>query len=302
MAKIERVNMKPMLASGLDEEIVKAHLLQGPLFMSAKLDGIRALATGTELLSRSLKPIPCKAVVDLFKEYKDYDGELIYGEPNGENVYNETFSGVMTIEGTGENVRFFVFDHVAVPADEYIQRMSRIQAHTDKRVYMVPQKLVKTFDEVLELEEQLLQQGFEGAMLRRPKAPYKFGRATAKSLDLMKVKREEDTEGLILSVYEAMQNNNEAFTNELGQTDRSSHAENKEGKGMCGGFVLKLADGTVTKVSAGRFNHKERIVIWNHRDILVSKSTFIKFRHFPYGRIEKPRQGRALGFRDPIDM
>ena len=287
--------MKPMLASPLLEESIINALKTGFLYGSPKLDGIRALGIDGILKARSLKPIPNKFIQEeLAKQGVDkLDGELIVGAPNAEDVYRSTFSGVMSIEGTPE-FTFYVFDFLADAP--YKGRLAKLAS--SGRVKVLEQVQLASLDEIYAYETKNLEAGYEGIMLRRPDAPYKFGRATAKSLDLMKVKREEDSEAEVVEIYPAYENMNEAYTNELGHTDRTTHAENKVAKDMVGGFVLSK-DGKTFKCSAGKFNHAEREAIWKARDNYLGK--LLKYRSFAYGVLNAPRFPRALGWRDEMD-
>lgn len=287
--------MKPMLASQLNEEAITLALKQGFLYGSPKLDGIRALGIDGMLKARSLKPIPNKFIqAELAKQGVDkFDGELIVGAPNDEQVYRNTFSGVMSIEGES-NFSFYVFDYlIDAPYKDRLAKLVDVG-----RVKVLEQVPLHSLEEIFEYEKRNLELGFEGVMLRRPDAPYKFGRATPKSLDLMKVKREEDAEAVIVEIYPAYENTNEAYTNELGHTDRTTHAENRIAKEMVGGFVLKSGDSTF-KCSAGKFTHEEREAIWKQRDRYIGK--LLKYRSFAYGVLNAPRFPRALGFRDEMD-
>lgn len=303
--------MKPMLASGLNEEIVKAYLANsGPLFMSPKLDGIRGIVRNGAVYGRSFKPLPNAHVQSKLSlpEFDGLDGELIVGPPNGEYVYKRAYSGIMTKKGEPD-FTFFVFDDLSEIDLPYINRyakLSKWRAHIWVRP--LPQKMVSTFEQVLAFETEMLEQGFEGAMIRRPNAPHKEGKVVQKnpneqSLLLMKVKREEDVDVQIHSCYEARENKNEAFTNELGRTERSTHQENRIPMDTLGGFYVTYND-EVTKCAPGKFDHKERKEIWERwkADPEGLKKEFIKMRHFGYGADKKPRFPRALGFRDPVDM
>lgn len=290
---------KPLLAASYDEKTLEKQFATGmPLLVSAKLDGIRATIQGIPL-ARSLKPIPNKYLQAKYSaaHLQGLDGEFIAGEPNSPTVYRDTFSAVMTIAGEPENVRLFVFDHLESPKSGYLERYAKCKQGDG--VVVVPQKMVKSVDEVLAFEQNILEQGYEGAMIRHPNAPYKFGRSTARELILMKLKREIDEESKVIDIYEAMTNNNEAFTNELGYTDRSTHAENLEGSGIAGGFVLEK-DGLQFRCSMGRFDHSERREIWENRDKYLGK--LVKYRYFGYGVKEAPRHPRALGWRSEVDM
>lgn len=288
----------PMLAKAYDRKRLEKHFGQGGVVLgSPKLDGIRCVIRGGNVLARSLKPIPNHHIREMLSGFNYHDGEIIIGDPADPLVLSNTNSGVRSEDGE-PNFTFWVFDHFEKPEDPYITRILRIQ--NDYPVRMLPQKMIKTLDEFDATEAEFLEQGFEGMMLRRPNAPYKFGRSTPIDMALNKVKREEDFDALIDDVFEAMENTNEAYTNELGRTARSSHAEGKVAKGMAGGFWVKH-EGKPFKVSAGKLTHKEREWAWENRDKLIGKQ-HIKYRAFMYGIVNVPKLGRALGFRDTFDM
>lgn len=291
---------KPMLASTLDEAAIAEYLKNMPLMISPKLDGIRVVVDQQRrALGRSLKPIPNEHVQGMFQtlDLCSYDGEIVVGPPNSPTTYRDTFSGVMSKQGVPD-FTYWVFDHFEKPNEAYFERLRRLYSRGFVKV--LPHKLCKTVEDIHEYEKVFLEQGFEGAMLRRPGASYKHGRATVKSLDLMKVKREVDDESLIFDIYPAYENQNEAFTNELGHTDRTSHQENLVAKDMAGGFILQR-DGEQFRCSMGKFDHAEREWVWKNKDSLIGKA-YVKYRSFPHGEKDKPRFPRALGFRDPIDM
>ena len=81
-------------------------------------------------------------------------------------------------------------------------------------------------EDVLQYEKEFLEIGAEGVMLRSPTGPYKQGRSTLKEGYLLKVKQFTDAEARVIGFDEKMHNANEADVGELGQTKRSSHAEN----------------------------------------------------------------------------
>lgn len=236
---------KPMLASPAED-----HLIQWSVLASAKLDGVRAIVRGGVVLSRALKPIPNKNVQKRFSHLEHFDGELIVGASNDPDVLRATTSGVMRVDGDPE-VSFHVFDHVASPLTPYSQRYHElllVKKPTDG-VTVVKQTRLFDADGLREYETCVLDQGYEGVMLRRPDAPYKFGRSTAREGYLLKVKRFHDDEFEIVGFEEEMFNANEATTSELGRTKRSSHKANKIPKGRLGALVLKYGDTTFNCVT-----------------------------------------------------
>lgn len=285
---------KPMLASSAEE-----HLIQWPVLASAKLDGVRAIVRGGVVLSRALKPIPNKNVQKRFSHLEHFDGELIVGASNDPDVLRATTSGVMRVEGDPD-VSFHVFDHIASPLTPYSQRhheLLLVKKPTDG-VTVVKQTRLFDADGLREYETYVLDQGFEGVMLRHPDAPYKFGRSTAREGYLLKVKRFHDAEFEIVGFEEEMFNANEATTSELGRTKRSSHKANKIPKGRLGALVLKYGD-TTFNCGTG-FNDAERERIWAERESYLGK--LAKIKYFAHGIKDVPKLPSFLGIRDERDM
>lgn len=290
---------KPLLASPVDFKLLD----YGNLWASPKLDGIRAIVINGVVLSRKLLPIPNDYVQHLFgrPQFEGFDGELIVGSATSKTVYNDTYSGVM--KKTGEpDVRYHVFDHITNPDDEYHKRRERLWGATvDENIFVVPQATLLSEETLLAMEAAYLEQGYEGMMLRAyhgPKSRYKFGRSTTAQGTLLKLKRFSDAEAVIVGVEEEMQNNNEAMMDELGNMKRSSHRENKVGKGRLGALVCLTGGGHRFTIGTG-FDSFSRKALWERREELVGK--LAKYKHFDYCVKDAPRFPVFLGLRDPSD-
>lgn len=291
-------NFKPLLAKEADLN----NLDFGNIWASPKLDGIRAIVIDGVVMSRKLLPIPNEYVQERFRHLEGLDGELIVGEPNDKEVYNATYSGVMKRTGQPE-VNFWVFDHIADPNEDYCRRYLRLDEayNSSASVYKVQQHGVDNMEALLDIEDFYLKKGYEGLMLRAvqgPRSRYKFGRSTPKEGTLLKLKRFSDKEAVIVGVEEEMKNNNIATVDELGHTKRSSHQENKVGKGRLGALVCEL-DGVRFNIGTG-FTAKVREDLWGERDALIGQ--YAKFKSFDIGVIDAPRFPVFLGLRSPIDM
>lgn len=290
---------KPMLAT--DAELDK---LRFPLYASPKLDGVRAVVRDGVVYSRSNKPIPNAFVQKLFGRLDALDGELIVGDPCSKTVYRDTVSGVMSQEGE-PNVMFYAFDCVRDIRAEYTCRQRWLSEVLDKhhsshiRVNILEQVLMKSLDELLVYEEECLTDGYEGLILRDPNAPYKMGRSTVKEGYLLKLKRFMDAEAVVIGFEERMENLNEARTNELGRTSRSSHKENKRGRGDLGALLLRTPEGVEFACGTG-FVDAERAEIWANRDRILG--SVAKYKFFPVGVKEAPRHPVFLGWRMKEDM
>jgi DNA ligase-1 len=287
---------KPMLACEVDLD-----KLRFPVLASAKLDGVRAIVRDGVVYSRSNKPIPNKFVQQRFKHLEHFDGELIYGAPTATDVYRRTVSAVMSQSTDGEDVAFHVFDHVGWPHEAYALRQGRTlrTIHLTRGVFSHLQVVIDDLNQLLTFETECLGSGYEGLILRDPNAPYKMGRSTMKEQYLMKLKRFTDAEFEVIGYEERMENTNEAFTNELGRTKRSSHQAGKVGRGDLGALVLQ-GDGFTFSCGTG-FDDATRQALWEARDRdLIGRLAKIKF--FQIGMKEAPRHPVFISFRPDIDL
>lgn len=271
--------------------------LRYPLLVSPKLDGIRAYVREGVVYSRKNKPIPNKHVQTLFKPYDYFDGELIVGDPTDPFVYRNTMSGVMSVDGEPD-VKYFVFDHLLYLHEPFALRNGRSLRYNRKVTVALEQKLITTYDELLEHEAKILELGYEGLILRDPNAPYKCGRSTVKEGGMLKLKRFSDAEFTVVGFEERLKNNNEATTDETGRTKRSSHKANKSGRGDLGALVLQHNGDTFTCGTG--FTDAERADIWDNQDKYLGRLAKVKF--FAIGAYDKPRHPVFLGWRDKRDV
>ena len=287
------MTFKPMLAGKCSD--VKR--LRFPVVASPKLDGIRATVQGGVVMSRSLKPIPNRHVQALFSQCEGFDGELIAGDPTAPNVFRATTSAVMTEEGTPD-VNFWVFDSFREPNVPWWLRLPTLSDHP--KVVIVDQIKCHTVDELDAVESRCLSLGYEGVMLRDPNGPYKQGRSTEREGILLKLKRFEDSEALVLGMVEKMHNGNEAKTNALGHTERSGHQANLLPMNTMGALLVKdLNTGIEFSIGSG-FDDDERARWWAMKN--NGRGRIIKYQHFPSGVKDKPRFPTYLGERNPMDM
>ena len=299
MAKAEKPSIKPMLVGTVKN---LGELKDYPYLCSRKLDGVRALIIDGKVYSRTLKLIPNKHVQELFgkEEFNGFDGELIIGEPNANDVYNKTVSGVMSHDGEPD-VHYYVFDLYDQGESGYEDRYRHIiNAHLPANIHVVESFMGHDIDNILQFETIVVEQeGYEGIMLRKMDKPYKFGRSTLKEGGLLKFKRFTDDEATILAVTEKMSNQNEAFTNELGATVRSLKKEGMVQADTMGSILVKNTEGVEFEVGTG-FTDEQRQYFWDNKDELIGKT--IKYRYQKVGVKEKPRFPSFIGFRSEVDM
>jgi len=289
----------PMLAASTDGKGLKL-----PMLASPKLDGVRALVIGGVVVSRKFKPIPNKHVQRLFghAKFNGLDGELIAGDPCDPECYRATVSSVMS-EGGEPDVTFHVFDDVSCADSSFQHRLDKVfERSKAKGLQCVTHRAVHTEDQLLSFEAECLARGYEGVMLRQALGPYKEGRSTLKEGWLLKLKRFEDSEAVILGMQEMMHNANEKAVGTGGQLERGHKKAGMQGMGVLGAFhVRDCKSGVEFDIGSG-FTKAERELFWGDALSTHLHGKIIKYQFFPMGSKDKPRFPTFKGFRDPIDM
>jgi DNA ligase-1 len=297
-------------------KVTDVNKLKYPLLASIKLDGVRSFirnagACGSRkyradgvVLSRKLKPIPNVFVQELFHNLPDgTDGELILGDPAAKDCYRKTTSATMGRDNPeGKNVTYHVFDKMVDRpfTERYIIVKAEWWLHK-KQVRIVEQVTINSAEELLELEAKALAQGHEGLMVRSLDGPYKHGRSTEREGILLKLKRFVDSEAVVESYVPFMHNENEAMTDELGHTKRSTAKEGKVALEMLGKLIgHDVKTGMEVECGTG-FTHEERRHLWIFRDKMIKDRWLFKYKYFPTGGKDKPRFPVFIGWRDPID-
>ena len=294
------LKVKPLLSCE-----VSLDKINFPVYTSTKFDGIRALVIDSVVYSRSLKPIRNKYVQKLFgrPEYNGMDGELVVGDIYAKDVFQKTTSGVMSEDGEPD-VTFHVFDLWNIPTFDYEYRQRYLQEillDEDKEYPSIVYAMIhlcKNIDDLTFFLEHERNVGGEGLIGRKPKGIYKYGRSTPKEQLSIKFKFFEQDEFEVVGFEERMHNTNEATTNELGYTERSSAKDGMQPMNMLGSLVLKYG-GTVFKCGTG-FNDEQRKEIWMNKSTYLGKLASI--RYMSVGSKDLPRVPSFQGFRDKDDM
>lgn len=316
-----RPSFQPMLAS---REAPDTSSMSYPIYASPKLDGVRALVRGGRLVSRALKPIPNSFVSSRFslREYNGLDGELILGSPTAPDVYRVT-QKALSAHGGEPDVTFYCFDVWDEPKLPYHERQQILVARCKDlpHVFCLTGRHIPHEPELLLYEESTLNQGYEGLILRSPGGLYKHGRATLREATMMKLKRFTDSEAEVLGIAEEMHNGNEATTDKLGRTERSSHQAGLTGKARMGKLACldrKYFPDAPFGCGTG-FTAKEREEIWRRRTgervqlatgvdgklewyWKVERPWTVKYKYFAHGVKDRPRHPVYLGERGKWDQ
>jgi DNA ligase-1 len=281
--------------------------LKYPLIASIKLDGIRCLRVNGQTLSRSFKPIPNKYVQKMMASLPDgLDGELVtYNSDGSARTFNEVQSDIMSEDGE-PNFKFEIFDYVKDTVDrrydDRLADLNKLSNSLPSFCSLVVQVVINSVDELEQYEESVIAQGHEGVMTRSLNGPYKCGRATFKSQDLIKIKRFVDSEAVIIGFEEKLRNGNEAEVDELGHTKRSSAKAGLIPAGTLGTLLVRdIKDGREFGIGTYKGLKKEDLQeIWNNRDKYLGK--IVKYQYQLVGTKDNPRIPSFQGFRDERDM
>ncbi len=167
-------------------------------WVSEKLDGIRAIWTGHELLTRKGKRIHApRWFIELLPDFS-VEGELWAGRGLF-NLVQTTVLDQTPDEKAWEQVRFMLFD---IPSKDkslsfeqrYRQLVRWVESVNADNIGYVQHDAIATEQELLALLDSVTNTGGEGLMLRRVASLYRAGRTD----DLIKVKKHQDAEAKII--------------------------------------------------------------------------------------------------------
>jgi DNA ligase-1 len=288
---------RPMLAASEAPDLDKLHF---PLIAQPKFDGIRCTVL-PELgpVTRTIKPIKNDYIRNIIGQphFLHHDGEIVtYDEKTGKaDELNTVQSKVMSKDGEPHFV-FHTFDHVEALGLPYVDRHKLIVSggRVDARFF-------DSLDELAAYEDELVANGWEGAILRDPDAAYKLGRSTLKEGILLKMKRFYDSEATVTGFVEQMTNTNEKTTDERGYAKRSKKKEGMIPAGTLGALEMEWANGVKFEIGTGIGLTKElRLEIWNNQAKYLGKPTTFKYQRL--GPNGAPLLPVFRCFRDPSDL
>lgn len=202
-------------------------------FVSEKLDGIRAYWDGEKLISRQGNTFTAPAWFIQSFPMTLLDGELWIAIQR----FEQTSSIVRTRSTTNlawQKIKFMIFDLPAskAPFSQRVKKINTLVSNANSPyLQMIKQQRLETTAALLTLLQETVDSAGEGLMLHHQDALYQ----TARSRDLMKLKKFEDAEAIVIQ-----------------------HSPGK-GKyhGLLGALVVKTEQGLIFKIGTG-FTDKER--------------------------------------------
>lgn len=305
---------KPLLAP--NQEVNLDEIIY-PILASYKLDGVRIVFYKGQILTRSLKQLPNKQLRFKFEAIRKYtednqcilDGEIYSHELTFQEIISfcmtqdfedkksvKKFGKVMTIP---ESLKFYCFDMI-IDDDINLSFKTRINnikfAHITLELLNIEQWSCFSKEDVENLFENALDNGYEGLILRDPNGRYKFGRGTIKEGIIYKVKpfRTFDTE--VIGVVQATEVNEDAEkkTNELGRSVTSKKKGDRHLIEKASAFVVNYEDKELKVTLAMTDEEKEEV--WRNKETYIGK--WIEYKGMLVGSKDVPRHPVMIRFRE----
>jgi len=280
-------------------EEIDLNTIKYPMLISTKMDGIRCIFKDGQMLSRSLKPIANKQLQQKFERLKKLskeqnvilDGELFGKGMSFQRITNfvmrKDLEDTKTIKKFGKEVipdelKFYCFDCIMNdnPKELFFSRLDTLSTlaewgkSTFKDVIIVKQIIANTTKEVHEYFEKVLQENYEGLIIKNPQSEYKFGRTTLNENSAYKLKPFLSFDLKVVDVEERFLNLNESQINELGKSFKRNTVDNKQATGIAASFVV-LYNGMEQRVSLTGTEDFRREV-WVNRKKYLGKIIEVK--------------------------
>lgn len=191
----------------------------------------------------------------------ELDGEL-YRHGMRHSEIRSIVSRTKNLHSNHKEMEYHVFDYI----DKKLPQNKRlIYLHlflkNFKYIKLVPTYSIETFQDLQDHYNAFLQQGYEGIIIRSPRALYTRKKCTT----LLKLKPRVSEYFRIIDCIE--------------EKDKD-----KVLKGTFGAFICSTEEGRIFSVGTGPTD-KQRAFIWKHQDFFKSK--FVKIRFQDYTKIRK---------------
>lgn len=266
--------IKPMLAHKFDESRVD---WSKPVYIQAKLDGVRCLFTKDGAYSRTGKKFMNLRHIEMaLKPFFNNSPHIVLDGELYNHKLKHDFEKIISLvrkqkptEDDRRNaqhlVQFHVYDYVDGNYNSYKTRMQNLVTSDiyDAQIKYVPAQLVDSYNYARDIHANFLNRGYEGSIIRLD-GVYKHGR----SYDLMKFKDFSDTEATIIGY-------------ELGKGKRT---------GTLGKFIMLDDDGVKFGCPPGKgYTYKDLAnMLTNVNDYIGKRATFTYFQRTQAGSYRHP--------------
>lgn len=276
---------KIMLAS---QDMPDLTHLRYPCYIQPKLDGYRAVYIPDKgFISRSGKTFRNNNLTEYFKSLQNVTDYVLDGELYIHGIEFQNLASTVNKEGAEiKGLKFIVYD--CIPVEDFNNQKCDLQ-YEDRlkvlrsivnstvsdytKVLDISTDIVEGPREIKELYKKYLKDSYEGVIIRRVDGKYKFGRATLRGGELIKLKPFKSVDLKVLSVFEG-----------TGQFE-----------GSLGGIVCRLPNGNTVSVGSG-FDVHTREEVWKNQHKYIGITAEIKY--FEETQEDNLRHPIFIRFRD----
>lgn len=187
-----------------DDEYVRHNKLDGVWYMSEKYDGLRAVWTGKDLITRTMKTFAY--VPDWFRSKlgrTPFDGEIY--------IPNEPFTSLSIskkcdiIDNRWKKVKYLIFDTPMknIKFEQRLKFLRTLKFECDfiQVINFQEVNLPREFGKVNEMFREVVARNGEGVMLIRASSGYEEGK---RSKDSLKYKKDTEGQATIVSFHEGL--------------------------------------------------------------------------------------------------
>lgn len=233
---------------------------QPPYIVQPKYDGVRcrAINVNNSYLLLSSEENVIHSVPHINEELDGFtitelDGELYSHEIPFEKIMSIT-SRTVNLHPDHKVIKYHIFD--VVNNEPQAQRLNTLHKLTNKpHIVISPFWLCYNLDDIMKVYDLLINNGYEGIIVRHFQCPYERKRSTW----MMKFKPKKSDEYKIVG-----------YNEEISITGVP--------KGTLGSLVCMSGDGQVFNVGTG-FDEEQRSALWQSRESLIGKTCVVGYQH-----------------------
>lgn len=308
---------------------IEINQLSYPLLISTKMDGCRLLFKQGEIVTRSLKPLPNIQLNQKFeplRKFSEEDKLILDGEVFAPGIpfqfivscfMTEDYDAKQSIKKWTElcqehdyfisrqevfdKLKFYCFDCLTenlkdTPFNARLGNAENACKSFPELAVAVEHWAVYSAEEVSQVFDQVILKGYEGLILRNPKAPYKFGRARVSENIAYKLKPWATVDSKIIGIVQATVVNEDAekTVNELGYSRTSKRQEDRHTIDKAQAFVVDF-NGKELSVPIAMPDEK-KVYIFKHQEEFVGK--FLEYKFMTVGMKDLPRIPKMIRLRE----
>lgn len=274
-----------------------------PKMASLKRDGIRVEIINGDLFAKSMKPLRNKNLRTHFQALLDlhaltgivFEGEIYSHEckfKDIQSVVNSEDKPIPTHFG------FHAFDTAEEDKNMLQRYLSQVEHLSGvENCFVAVQSWVESLEQVEEMFQKALADGYEGLILRDPAGPYKRGKSTVREGYALKVKPFETFDTLVTGVTQRFVNTNESQTNELGQSFKRNTKADKAPTGIASALETEYNGHPIKVVLTGDEDFRREV--WENREHYIGKC--FEWKGMVVGSKNVPRHPNFIRWRNDKD-